>query len=363
VFPSSTMTGTAGCSWTRWAKPVKKPTELSKKLRFAKSFLRNRLVHVNLQILYSCNYRCAICDFWKPSWRHKPALSAAQAEVISDKLNLLGPQLISIGGGEPMLHAELSSIVRALATHHFPVMITNGSLVTSELARDLFAAGMVEISVSVDYASPGKHDAQRGVVGAHARAIEALQILQANRTNPEQRVNMISVILEDNLLEVEPLLEICRQMGITYLVTLYSHSRGSKAERPASANVGEYLGEIKQRHRHFVALRGYLERFTEAVAQNGIGPCYAGRNLCNIDSQGNVGLCIDRLEDPVGNILTDDIFVIERRLVERFQRNQCRDCWTSCRGSIEAVRHGRGKLANLLDYYQMTRPVALNNAF
>lgn len=336
--------------------------ELKKKLRFAKSFLRNRLVHVNLQILYSCNYRCAICDFWKPAWRQKPSLSAAQAEVISDQLNLLGPQIISIGGGEPLLHPELTTIVRMLARNHFPVMITNGSLVTPELARTLFAAGMVEISVSVDYADASRHDAQRGVAGAHARAIEALQILQANRTDPEQRVNMISVVMEDNLSNVEPLIEACEQMGITYLVTLYSHSRGTKPERVAGA-VSERLLAIKRRHRNFVALRGYLERFTEAAKNNGIGPCYAGRNLCNIDSRGDVGLCIDRLEDPVGNILTDDVFEIERRLLERHRSNQCRDCWTSCRGSIEAVRHGRGKLGNLLDYYQMTRPVRLRGAF
>jgi MoaA/NifB/PqqE/SkfB family radical SAM enzyme len=337
--------------------------ELTKKLRFAKSFLRNRLVHVNLQVLYSCNYRCAICDFWRPSWRQKPVLSAAQAEVISEKLILLGPQIVSIGGGEPMLHPELTTIVRTLARHHFPVMITNGSLVTAKLARELWDAGMVEISVSVDYADASKHDGQRGVKGAHAQGIEALRMLHASRTDPEQRVNMISVIMEDNLAEVEPLIDICRQLGITYLVTLYSHSRGTKPERLATAGVGEQLLAIKQRQPRFVALRGYLEQFTEAVAQNGIGPCYAGRNLCNIDSQGDVGLCIDRLEDPVGNILTDDVFEIERKLLERHRSNQCRDCWTSCRGSIEAVRHGRGKLANLLDYYQMTRPVALKSDF
>ena len=109
-----------------------------------------------------------------------------RSKVISEKLNLLGPQIISIGGGEPMLHPELTAIVRTLARHHFPVMITNGSLVTPELARELFAAGMVEISVSVDYADSHKHDAQRGMAGAHTRAIEALKILQANRTHPEQ---------------------------------------------------------------------------------------------------------------------------------------------------------------------------------
>ena len=196
------------------ASGMRASLELKKKLRFAKSFLRNRLVHVNLQILYSCNYRCAICDFWKPPWRQKASLSAAQVEVISQKLSLLGPQIISIGGGEPMLHPELTAIVRTLARHHFPVMITNGSLVTPELARELFAAANGSRSASrLITQIPIKHDAQRGTAGAHIRAIEALKILQANRTHPVQRVNMISVIMDDNLPEVEPLLETCPAAG------------------------------------------------------------------------------------------------------------------------------------------------------
>jgi radical SAM protein with 4Fe4S-binding SPASM domain len=127
--------------------------------------------------------------------------------------------------------------------------------------------------------------------------------------------------------------------------------------------VAQRLLELKRRHRQFVALRGYLARLTEAIARNGIGPCHAGQNLCNIDTQGDVGLCIDRLDEPVGNILTDDVLVLEQLLRNRARTNQCRDCWTSCRGSIEALRHGEMKLGSLLDYYRMTRPVALKSSF
>jgi MoaA/NifB/PqqE/SkfB family radical SAM enzyme len=330
-----------------------------KKLRFAKSFLTSRLIHVNLQILYQCNYRCSICDFWKAPERSPVPISVAQVAVISERLNLLGPQIVSIGGGEPMLHPELLAIVRALARYHFPVMITNGSRMTGKLARELFEAGLVEISVSLDYANPAKHDSQRGCQGAYARAIEALQMLQANRTSPEQRVNMISVLLDDNLPEVETLLGICQELGVTYLVTLYSHSRGAKQRRLAVGDISQHLLELRRRHPCFVALRGYLGRFSEAVAQGGAGPCYAGQNLCNIDSQGDVSLCIDRLGDTVGNILNDDMHVIEARLRQCQRANVCRDCWTSCRGSIEAIRHGSGVLGNLWDYYRMTRPLPL----
>jgi MoaA/NifB/PqqE/SkfB family radical SAM enzyme len=334
-----------------------------KKARFALSFLRRRLVHVNLQLLDACNYRCRICDFWQDTHREKPRLSASDVEVISEKLNQIGPQIISIGGGEPMLHPELVEIVRLLARHHFPVMITNGSMVTPDLARALFQAGMAEISVSLDYADPARHDAQRGVAGAFDRAVEALKVLQAHRTHPEQRVNLISVIMEDNLADVEGLIGLCEEMGITYLLTLYSHRRGSKPARPPAADVSRQLLELKRRHRHFVALRGYLERFSEALTRGGIGPCYAGRNLCNIDSQGNVTFCIDRLEEPVGNILTDDVFGLARKLLEAHRTNACQDCWTSCRGSIEALLYGKRPLSNLFDYYQMTRPVPLAGRF
>ncbi len=339
------------------------PSNLAKKFRFACSFLRRRLVHVNLQILYACNYRCRICDFWQEANRNKPRLTVRNAETISDKLNQIGPQIISIGGGEPLLHSDLAAIVHALARHHFPVMITNGSLMTADIARRLFEAGMVEISVSLDYADAQKHDAQRGVAGAYAQAVQALRILQENRTHAEQRVNMISVIMDDNLPEVEPLIELCREFGITYLVTLYSHSRGHKPAQALPVDVSPRLLGLKRKYRHFVALRGYLERFSEATARGGIGPCYAGRNLCNIDSQGNVTFCIDRLEEPAGNILTDDMAEIERRLRGRQQSNDCRACWTSCRGSIESVLYGRRPLLNLFDYYQMTRPVALKGRF
>ncbi|MCX6876809.1 MAG: radical SAM protein [Verrucomicrobia bacterium] len=337
--------------------------DLGKKLRFARNFLRRRMVHVNLQISYNCNFRCGICDFWKEPYRDKGRLSAAEAAVIANKLNEIGPQIISIGGGEPMLHPELVPIVRALRPHHFPVMITNGSLVTAAMARQLWQAGMVEISVSLDYADPHKHDAQRGKPGAFEQGVAALKILHATRTHPEQRVHMISVIVDDNLDEVEPLIELSRDLGITYLVTLYSHSRGNQPSRAPAGDLSRRLLELKQRHRHFVALRGYLARFSAAAGRTDRSRCHAGHNLCNIDCRGMVSFCIDRLEHPAGNLLTDNLREIESRLLASHRANDCRACWTSCRGSIEAILYGRQRLLNAWDYHQMTRPVPLHGRF
>lgn len=330
-----------------------------KKIRYLASFLGRRLVHTNLQILYRCNFHCRICEFWHPSYQNQPLLTLDQIVTISEKLNRIGPQVISIGGGEPLLHPDIVSIVKALARFHFPVMICNGWYVTEKLARALFEAGMEEISVSVDYAEGAKHDAQRGAAGAYERAIRALNILHANRVRPDQRVHMISVIMDDNLQEVAPLLKLCKKMGITYLVTLYSNARGTKSARSPASDPSALLLQLSRKHSEFVALRGYLSRFSPVVQGSYPHRCYAGKNLCNIDNKGDVSLCIDTIHQPVGNILVEDADIIRHKLNKAFQTNRCRSCWTSCRGSIETLMYGKGLFNNLWDYYQIVKPVAL----
>lgn len=333
--------------------------DASKKLRFAWSMLSRKIVHVNLQLLYSCNFRCRICDFWKPPFTGMPALNLDQIKTIATRLAEIGPQVISIGGGEPLLHPDIIEVVKVLAGNNFPVMICNGWFVTPQIARALFEAGMYEVSISVDYASAAKHDAQRGMKGAFERAITALQVLNENRVHPHQRVHMISVVMDDNLDEIEPLIKLSRDLGITYLVTLYSDNRGRKPRNTASRDVSAHLLRLKAKYPEFVALRGYVGRFSEALNNGGVSPCYAGRNLINIGTTGNVSFCIDDLESSVGNILTDDIGSIRRHLAQHRRGRTCKGCWTSCRGSIETLMYGKRKFASFLDYYQMTRDIPL----
>ncbi len=329
-----------------------------KYLRFAHSFLRRRMVHVNLQLLYDCNFRCRICNFWGDRYRDMPRLTAAQVRVAAGKLAGLGPMIVSIGGGEPLLHEELPEITRILAREHFPVMICNGWFVTADRARALFAAGLYEASVSVDYADPRKHDAQRGMAGAFDKAVEALRILHENRVHPAQRVHMISVIMDDNIDDVEPLVRLARRIGVTYLVTFYSDGRGCRGRQVSSKAIARRLRDIKARYPDFVALPGFIERFGE-MDDGGVRPCRAGRNLLNVDCQGNVTRCIDRLDDPVGNILTDDVRALRDRLLAGADSDGCGDCWTSCRGSIESLMYGKSRLADLRASYRMVRALPL----
>lgn len=328
-----------------------------KRLKYTSAFLRRDFVHMNLQLLYQCNFRCRICDFWKPRYEDMPKLSAADVRAMVEKLP--APMIVSIGGGEPLLNPELIDIIKILSEKHFPVMICNGWYVTPENAKEMLQAGLHEISVSVDYADPKKHDKQRGMEGAFEKAINALDTLNKCRTSEYQRVHMISVVMDDNLEEIEPLIRLSGEMGITYLLTFYSHNRGKKDRRNADVDISDYLLKLQKKYPHFVAIRSYIERFTDAVQEGGIRPCYGGKNFLNIDCQGNVSRCIDRLEETAGNILTDSFDEIRKSLLQHYQNNDCGNCWTSCRGNFETLMYGKHPIRNLMDSYQVTRSIPL----
>jgi len=324
---------------------------------FSYSLILKKYLHINLQLLYSCNFKCRICDFWKKDYLNKPQLSVEDIKVIALKIKKLGPQVISIGGGEPLMHNDIIKIASILAENNFPVMICNGWFMTDKFAKELFKAGMYEVSISIDYATASKHDSQRGVNGAFDKAVKALKMLNENRVHPYQRVHLISVVMDDNLEDIPELIKLAKNIGVTYLVTLYSSNRGKKDNRISNLKISEYLLKLKKDNPEFVALRGYLSRFSEAAANNGIDQCRGGINFFNIDSQGNVSFCIDHLENIAGNILKDDMEIIIKNLKNAALENKCAGCWTSCRGSIETLLYGSDKLANYFDMYQMTRKI------
>lgn len=307
-------------------------------LRLALGFATQRFIHCNLQVTYRCNFRCQICDFWKTEHDAREELTVDDVRLIGRKLNRLGTLIVSLAGGEPLIREDLPDIIRVLnEENHFPILITNGWFVDEAMARRLLQAGLQEISVSVDYADPKKHDAQRGCEGSWERAVRALELLNHHRPDRRNRVHMISVLMDDNLDDVEPLIKLARDLGVTYMVNLYSWNRGTKARRLPDQQVTGHLLALKRKYPEFISLTTYLERFDQAIAQGGIGDCQTGRLLLNINHRGDVARCTETLDEPVGNILREDVMAIRERL-HRVQRERpCAQCWTSCRGFAESM--------------------------
>src|SRR6201982_2171529 len=99
-----------------------------------------------------CNLACKYCnefdDFSKPV-----PLETMFRRV--DKLAELGTSVITISGGEPLLHPELDDIIRRIRRHSMVAgLITNGYLLTPERIERLNDAGLEWLQISIDNVTP-----------------------------------------------------------------------------------------------------------------------------------------------------------------------------------------------------------------
>lgn len=277
-----------------------------------------------------------------------PELRVADFRTGARKLADLGGLLVSLAGGEPLIRPDIVQIVRAVGTWHFPFITTNGWFSTPTLARELFAAGMWGVSVSVDYADAERHDARRGQLGAHERALAAIEHFSAARQYKWQRVNWMAVLMEDNLDQLEPMIRMAAERDAYFMVQPYG-VRKTGAKRYQHARTGKiatHLLDLRKKYRNFLSNPYFLSRFDEAL-NGGIGDCRAGRGFFSIDSTGDIAVCVEERAHPVANLFRDSASKIVRALRQDTRARHCRACWYNCRGEIESLYHPHGVMMSL----------------
>ena len=268
----------------------------------------------------------------------QPELSVADFRDGSRKLSELGALLVSLAGGEPLIRPDVIDIVAAIAEWHFPFVTTNGWFSTPELAQDMFAAGLWGASVSIDYADAARHDRRRGMPGAYDRALACLDHFARARRHKWQRVNLMSVLLEDNLDQMEPLIRLAADHDAYFMVQPYGQ-RKTGAPRFRHANNGQvsaHLLDLRRRHPNFLSNPYFLERFDQAL-DGGVPNCRAGRGFFSIDSTGAIAVCVEERARPVANLYEHSAAEIVRRLRGETFPKTCQMCWYNCRGEIESL--------------------------
>ena len=99
-----------------------------------------------------CNLACTYCnefdDFSKP-------VPTEQMLRRVEKLDELGTSVITISGGEPMLHPQLDDIIHRMRQRRIVSgLITNGYLLTADRIQRLNRAGLEWLQISIDNVNP-----------------------------------------------------------------------------------------------------------------------------------------------------------------------------------------------------------------
>src|SRR6516164_6171042 len=99
-----------------------------------------------------CNLACTYCnefdDFSKP-------VPIDEMYRRIDKLGSLGTSVVTISGGEPLMHPELDDVIRRIrANGMIAGLITNGYLLVPERVKRLNRAGLEWLQISIDNVMP-----------------------------------------------------------------------------------------------------------------------------------------------------------------------------------------------------------------
>ncbi|MGE5646386.1 MAG: radical SAM protein [Acidobacteriota bacterium] len=110
-------------------------------------------VLAHLVVTRRCNLSCAYCNEYDHVSQPVPAETLYERV---DRLAALGTGVVTMSGGEPLLHPRLEDVIRRIRSHSMIAgMITNGYLLTAARIRELNRAGLDHLQISIDNVKPG----------------------------------------------------------------------------------------------------------------------------------------------------------------------------------------------------------------
>ncbi|MFN2229783.1 MAG: radical SAM protein, partial [Anaerolineae bacterium] len=150
------------------------------------------------ELTLRCNLRCLHCGATAGSAR-PDELTTAEALRVADELAALKTDEVTLMGGEVFLRPDWLAVAQALRAGGVQVVVfTNCTLITPERIAQLAALEPRTIGTSIDGGCAAVHDEIRGVPGAFAKTLAAIDDLQAAGL----RVGVITTLTRRNLYEL-----------------------------------------------------------------------------------------------------------------------------------------------------------------
>ncbi len=277
-----------------------------------------------------CNLSCTYCneyDDFSP-----PVPTGTMIDRIN-KLADLGTGIITLSGGEPMLHPELDEIIKAMRRRGvISGMITNGYLLMPDRIENLNRAGLDHMQISIDNVKPDD---------VSKKSLKVLdKKLQMLSEYAEFHVNINSVVGGGIHNPGDALVVGRRAVELGFSATVGIIHDGDGQLRPLGQREREVYHEMKgMENRHFAR----LNFFQDAIAQGKPNDwkCRAGSRYMYICEDGLVHYCSQQRGYPAKPLMEYSTADIKR---EYLTEKSCAPyCTVSCVHYVSYFDFWRGK--------------------
>lgn len=273
-----------------------------------------------------CNLSCKHCYLNAEDRDYENELTNAEARAFIEDIAEMQCPVLLFSGGEPLLRKdlfELAAYAKSLGLR--PVLSSNGTLITPEMAKKLFDAGFQYVGVSIDGLEE-IHDGFRGRKGAFRDAIQGLKNAQAAGL----KIGVRFTVNAENVKDLPAVIDYVAEAGIPRfcMYHLVYAGRGSEmikqdtdleTKRQTMEIIAKKTRELSERgvdleiltvdnHADGVYLRNIIEeeqpeRLEEVQHLLEMhGGCSAGTKMSNVDPYGNVHPCQFWGHETLGNV-------------------------------------------------------------
>jgi MoaA/NifB/PqqE/SkfB family radical SAM enzyme len=141
----------------RLVRLTRRVRNAGKKFREARMLVRAlkypyQPVAAHLIPIRRCNLSCTYCNEYDD---HSPPVPTRDVLRRIDRLATLGTGIITLSGGEPLLHPDLDEIIKRIRSHGvIATLITNGYLLSRDRIKRLNLAGLDHLQISIDNVLP-----------------------------------------------------------------------------------------------------------------------------------------------------------------------------------------------------------------
>ena len=227
-----------------------------------------------------CNLSCKYCNEYDDYSKPVP-LTVMVARI--NRLADMGTSILTLSGGEPMLHPDLDEIIAAMRRRGvLACMITNGYLLTPERVQRLNRAGLDHMQISIDNVMPDE---------VSKKSLKVLdKKLQILADYAEFHVNINSVVGGGIHNPDDALVVGRRALELGFSATVGIIHDGDGQLRPLGERERAVYHEMKaMEHRHFARLNFFQDAIAQGRSNN--WRCRAGARYMYICEDGLVHYC------------------------------------------------------------------------
>lgn len=282
-----------------------------------------------------CPYNCSHCSYGK---HVKGSLDTQKAIEVIEQIKSIGTITIGFTGGEPLVRDDIVQLVKSVGDDTASIMFSTGYNLTSELAKELFDAGLDCMTIGIESDNPEEHDRTRCVSGSFETATNAIRMsLDAGI------YTAISTVASRDKLNsgmLERLAEFAKTQGVHEFRILEPIPTGSLSEHDEEILTADESKQIAKFHKQWNR-RGEgpaITSFAHLESDETFG-CGAGFHHLFVDAVGNVCPC-DLTPLKLGNVLEEPLYDIWNRMSKWFDMPRCGCLMKELCGKSDVMHEG-----------------------